>query len=99
MLLPPQRIVRDGAAVLLTLEAFEEDGEKVCGIYQLTGQIGQRPKRWLQLVREELTRIERIAKRSGCIEIRLGGRDWSRLLKGLGYEPFPDIENGLHKRL
>lgn len=99
MLLPPQAVVRDGVAVLLTLEAFEEDGEKVCGIYQLTGRIAKRPKAWLQAVREELTRIERIAKRAGCVEIRLGGRDWSRPLEGLGYEPFPDIENGLRKRL
>lgn len=99
MILPPQGIVREGVSVLITVEVFEEDGEKVCGIYQFTGRIKAAPKAWLRMVREELAKIERIAKRAGCAEIRLGGRDWSRPLSGMGYLPFPDIENGLRKRL
>lgn len=97
MILPPFGIVREGIAVLITVEVFEEEGRKVCGIYQLTGRIQLGPKAWLRAVREEVAKIERIAKNSGCEEIRVAGRDWSRVLKD--YEPFEGPMNGLRKGL
>lgn len=97
MILQPQGIVRAEGAVLVTVEVFEEDGRTICGIYQLTGRIKLRPKAWLRAVREELRKIERIAKNSGCVEMRVAGRDWRRVLKD--YEPFDGPENGLRKGL
>lgn len=83
----------------MQLEVYEEPTGLVCGIRRLKGRIDLPRREWLAAVREEIARIEGIAKRAGCAELRLGGRDWSRPLKGMGYVPFPAIENGLRKRL
>lgn len=95
--LPPIGIVREGVAVNIWLEAYEEDGRLICGVYQLTGRIKLGPKAWLKAVRQEIAKLERIAKNSGCVEMRVAGRDWSRVLEG--YEPFDGPENGLRKVL
>ena len=99
MILPPFRVVRPGIAVLITVEAFIEDGRKVAGIYQLSGRISMRPKAWLLAVREEVRKLENIARNSGCEEMRVAGRSWARVLPD--YEPMnhPDVPNGLRKRL
>jgi len=42
--------------------------------------------------------LERIAKAAGCVEMRIEGRDWSRILKD--YQPWPQGEgHGLRKAL
>lgn len=97
MLLQPVGVVRPGISVLITLEAFIEDGVKVAGIYQLEGVIRLGPKAWLKAVREEAAKLERIAKAAGCAEMRVAGRDWSRILPD--YEPCAGLPNGLRKGL
>lgn len=97
MILPPVVVEREGGRVVLTLEAFEEDGRTCCGIYQITGTMPFGPKKWLRLVREEIAKIETIARNAGCDELRLGGRDWSRVLPG--YQPLAGVPNGLVKGL
>ena len=95
--LSPFGIVRPEGYVAITLEVFEEDGRSVCGIFALRGKINLPPRQWLRTVREELRRIERIAARFGCDEIRIAGRDWHRIFPD--YQPCPGIENGLRKAL
>jgi len=95
--LPPFRIVQPQGYVAITLEVFEEDGRKVCGIFALRGKIMLPPRQWLRTVREELRRIERMVARHGCDEIRIAGRDWRRIFPD--YESCPGIENGLRKAL
>lgn len=91
-------IVIDGiGAVWVELEIYEDGNRLVCGITDLRGEINVRPKLWLRIVRDQLRQIEQFAKESGVSEIRLGGRNWSRVLPD--YEPFEDIPNGLRKRL
>jgi hypothetical protein len=48
-------------------------------------------------MRGELRKIENIARDAGCTEMRVAGRDWSRILPD--YEPMPGIENRLRKAL
>ena len=67
------------------LEVYGSGDDMVAGIYQVTGLINLKPKRWLRVVRGHLRRIERICKESGCCELRIAGRDWSRVLRD--YEP------------
>lgn len=98
-LLPPFPISRPEGDVWVTLQAVIEDGVKIAGIYKLDGKINAPPKAWLAVVREELVKIEGIAREAGCDELRLQGRDWSRVLPD--YEPIyaPTLRNGLRKRL
>lgn len=94
----PFPITRDGVDLLMILEVFREDGRNVCGIWKIRGTVNLRPKAFIAAVKDEMTNIERIVKEAGCEEIRLRGRRWS-MMKMLGYEPFPEIENGQRKVL
>ena len=100
MILPPIGIVRPGIRVFIRLEAYEEAGRVVCLIHTLSGTIALGPKAWLRAVREEIRKLERIAWNAGCVEMRIEGRDWHRVLAGLGYVPWPEGEGfGLRKVL
>lgn len=81
----------------MQLEVYEEPTGLVCGIYKLKGRIDLPRHEWLGAVREEMHRIEGIAKAAGCNEMRLGGRNWSRILPD--YEPLSGVTNGLRKVL
>lgn len=97
MLAQTFEIDRPVGRVSITLEVFAEDDQCICGIFQLSGAVRLRPKAWLGAVRAEVARIEGIARAAGCSQIRIGGRDWSRVLPD--YQPFAGIPNGLMKRL
>jgi len=86
-----------GGQVNLTLEVYEEDGCTICGIFQAEGRLPLPPKQWLKTIRAEIQTLERIVREAGCDELRLGGRDWSRILPD--YQPLDGIPNGLVKRL
>lgn len=98
------RTLPNGAG-LVTLELYEDNQGtsddpvlvKVCGIHHIEGQLRLPPKKWLQAIRAELKIIEGIARDAGCAEMRLAGRNWSRVLTD--YEPLPGIENRLRKVL
>lgn len=99
-IIEPREIIRDGVRVLLRIEAIEENGAVYCLIHTLSGRIELGPKAWLRAVREEVKKLERIAKSAGCAEMRIEGRDWSRVLRGLNYQPWPEGEgHGLRKAL
>ena len=96
--LPPIPIVGSGYTGTVILEAYEEDKEMICGLYQLRGKTDLPPKAWLRTMRAEMTRLETIARDAGCAEMRIAGRDWSRVLPD--YEPLPGGKpNRLRKRL
>ncbi len=96
MNLPPFRIVRPGADVWVTLEVADND-PGVCGIYEIKGTVRLPPKQWLKAMREEMTIIEQRAREAGCAEMRVAGRDWSRVLTD--YERLDGVPNGLRKAL
>lgn len=101
-MLIPVLIERPGISVLILLEPYydEDDETMVCLVHTLRGTIGLNPKAWLRAVRDEIRKLERIAKAADCAEMRVEGRDWSRVLKPLGYVPWPQGEGfGLRKAL
>lgn len=83
-------IVRSGVKVLLRTEVHEDDRGIYCLIHTLTGEIHLPPKAFVQGVREEIRKLERIARNSGCAEMRIEGRNWHRLLPD--YQPWPEGE-------
>lgn len=90
-------VCRPWGEVVLILEAYEDGGAIVCGIRHCIGRIALRPKAWLRHVRAELRLLEDIAREKGATEMRVAGRDWSRVFPD--YEPMPGITNRLRKRL
>jgi len=96
--LPAFPIVRDEGTVLMVLQALiEDDGTKVCGIKQIVGTIHAPPKAWVAAVREEVAKIEGMARDKGFDEIRICGRDWSRIFPD--YSACAGLTNGIMKRL
>lgn len=93
----PFVIDRPYGRVEVVLEVYGSGDDMVCGIYKLNGQINLPPKRWLQVVRGHVHRIERIVKQSGCREMRVAGRSWKRILPE--YQPYDGVRNGLRKAL
>lgn len=96
----PIDIVRPGISVRITMVAAIDDGVKVAGIYGLAGKIDLPPRAWLKAVRDEVRKLEDIARDAGFDEFRLQGRDWARILPD--YERITDaplMRNGLRKRL
>ena len=83
-------IVRAGIKVMLRIEVHEDERGVYCLIHTLTGEIHLPPKAFVKAVREEIRKLERIASNSGCKEMRIEGRDWSRLVSG--YTPWPEGE-------
>ena len=81
----------------MQLRVYEEPTGLVCEISDLKGRIDLPRRQWLAAVREEIGKIEGIAKAAGCNEMRLGGRAWSRVLPD--YEPLSGVTNGLRKAL
>lgn len=93
----PVHVLVGGIDVMLTIEAFEENGAVVASVFHLEGSISLPPKAWLRAVRHEMQNIERRAREAGCNELRMAGRDWSRVLPD--YQPIPGLPNGLRKVL
>jgi hypothetical protein len=81
----------------ITFELYEEDGHICCGILTLKGELKQPPKAWLKTMRDGLKNIEDMAREAGCAEMRIAGRDWSRVFPD--YTPYSGPRNGLRKVL
>lgn len=96
--LQPIGIVRPGVRVLIRIEVYEDAGQMVCLIHTLSGTISLGPKAWLNAVRDEIWKLERIARQAGCVEMRIEGRDWSRVLPGYSHWPAGE-GHGLRKVL
>ena len=93
----PFIIDRPYGRVEVVMEVYGSGDDMIAGIYQLRGKVNLRPKRWLRVVRAHVKRLERIAKESGCRELRVAGRFWGRVLPD--YEPYDGVPNGLRKVL
>lgn len=91
-LMQPRAVILPGVRVFVTLEAYEEDGRMICLFHTLTGEITLGAKAWLRVVRDNMQVFEHIAENAGCVEMRIEGRDWSRVLKNMGYVPWPEGE-------
>jgi hypothetical protein len=94
-------IQRDGCEVMVTLQLLAEDGEMVCGLRFVQGEMPLPPKALRKAMLEELGRIEAIAKAAGVKEMRHAGLDAREDLAVFlpGYEPMADRPNWRRKRL
>lgn len=98
MLLEPFDIVKPYGRVTVVLSVYRVDGVGlVCGLRRMEGKIDLPPKALKAAAKQELAKIERIAKEAKCVEIRHIGPGWSRILDD--YEPIPGVKHGLRKRL
>jgi hypothetical protein len=95
--LKPFRIERPYGRAVVQLEVYEEPTGLVCGIHRLRGRIALPRREWIAALRQEIHSIERLAIAAGCVEMRLGGRRWSRILPD--YQPLSGVTNGLRKAL
>ena len=96
MLLKPLDLHVPDGAVRITLELFEEDDRLICGIYAC--DVVRSPgTRLISAARQGIGLIEDMMRKAGVAEVRLGGRDWSRILTD--YVRLDGVENGLKKEL
>ena len=77
-------------------EVFEADGVMCCDLF-LEATINLPRSQWLRVVRQTVAEFEVRAKAAGVEELRLAGRDWSRVLPD--YPPLEGATTGLFKRL
>ncbi len=96
--LPPVPITGDGYDVQTVFELFEEHGALICGLYKMEGHIDLPPKAWLRTVRAHVGQFEELARSAGCAELRIAGRDWSRVLPDY-QSMMGDSPNLIFKRL
>lgn len=87
----------DGVAGVIVTEICTLDGVKVCWLSYVAGSVHASPRKWLAIMRAGIAQIEDLARLAGCVETRIGGRDWSRILAD--YEPFDDVPNRMRKVL
>lgn len=96
--LPPRHIVTEHGEADLTLQVYAEADERViCGVLQLTGKVNLPPKAWVRFMRDELAKLEQVARNAGCKELRMAGRRWSRIFPD--YSPLEGKTNGIRKVL
>lgn len=80
MILPPFELQHPKGRGKLHVELIEEHGELIAGVFNLTGKLDLPPKQWLRVMRETMREFERQMKAGGVKEVRVAGRDWSRVL-------------------
>ena len=82
---------------MVTFEIYEDErGELICGLLDLRGRFDRGAL--ITTARREMKTLETLARNAGCAEMRVAGRDWSRVLTD--YEPLPGGKpNRLRKRL
>lgn len=63
--------------------------QRCCWIVYIGGSISGSRRQWLGRVRMGMRYFEHLARQDGCVEMRVEGRDWSRVLTD--YEPLDDV--------
>lgn len=73
-------------------------GRIICGVHDLVGCLDLPPKAWRETMRAVMAILEAKARDAGCHEMRMCGRDWSRIFPD--YEPLEGGDpNLIRKRL
>lgn len=90
-------VTADGGSVLLVTEDCVVDGVRCCWLSYFAGAVPFSPRKWVGLMRDGMGLLELAARATGQAEIRIGGRDWSRVFPD--FERFDDVPNRLRKVL
>lgn len=88
----------NGAGIaVLEVGIYEPNGPLVCWMPYIAGKMKHvGPKAWMRRMIELMGIFEDQARKAGCSEMRIGGRDWAWLP---GYHRFDDKANRLKKVL
>lgn len=70
----------EGGAALVVIEPTIENDVPVLWLNYFAGAVRGGPQRWLSVIRQGVRYFEEKARETGQREIRVGGRDWSRVL-------------------
>lgn len=97
MLMDPFVIDAPEGRVTILLEIYEEDGRLIAALRGCDGRLNTKQPGWFKAIRRELHTIETIVRSANCSELRIGGRDWSRIL--IDYDRLDGVPNGLRKVL
>lgn len=73
------------------------DGVKVLWLPFIAGKTTLPPRAFVRFMRKMMVLYEDMAREQGCEEIRIGGRDWSRVFPD--FERFDEVPNRMRKRL
>lgn len=79
-------------------ETIADETRMICAV-DIDGFIKAKPKAWLRVVRSEIQFLERLARSAGCHELRMAGRDWSRIFPDYEKHPLGAGKNVLRKVL
>jgi hypothetical protein len=85
------------AAGLVIVEPGTFDGVFCCWVPYLAGHVSGGAKDFIRMARQLMAYLELSARLAGCAEMRIGGRDWTRILPD--YLPLEGVPNGLRKVL
>ena len=91
------KVEADKARGVVVSELCTLDGVDVCWLPFIAGKTGMGPKAFVAFMRAMMGQFEDMARAAGAEEIRIGGRDWSRVFPD--FERFDDVPNRLRKRL
>lgn len=87
----------DGGQGVIVSEICQIDGSKCCWASYVAGKLAVSPRQWVATMRALMGQFEDLARAAGCQEMRIGGRDWSRILPD--YQRFDDVPNRMRKVL
>lgn len=74
-----------------------ETADRCCWLLYAAGSCDGGPKAWLAVMRMLMGQFEGLSLTYGCTEMRVQGRDWSRVLSD--YQPTGNARHQLVKRL
>lgn len=86
-----------GASGIVVSELCVIDGVRVCWLPFVAGRTGMPPRAFIRFMRSAMVRYEDMAKQAGAEEIRICGRDWSRVFPG--FVRHDGMPNELRKKL
>lgn len=85
--------VENGAG-LTVIEPGTFDGVFGCWMPYVVGRCKSGPKAWIKMMRQAMNYFEASARLSGCREMRIGGRDWARVLPD-----YESLESGVWRKV
>lgn len=85
------------AAALVVVEPGTFDGVFCCWVPYLAGHVNGGMRDFIRISRHLMAYLELSARLAGCAEMRVGGRNWSKIFAD--YSPLEGVPNGLRKVL